>query len=128
MPHFVDSSSKGFNALAALNMGTIVKLNASGQVVVTTSAADIAIGTLTESVTAGRTANVKLRNGSGTLPVLLGGTVAVGALLVSNGAGAAVAATQATAGTQPTSQVIGIAVEAGVAGSIIEAIGTDFVY
>lgn len=114
MAHYVDGGSKGFPALAALTFGQIVKLNAAGQVIVTTAATDVAIGVVSEAVSAGRTANVRLRNASGTSNVVLGGTVAVNDALTSNATGQAI--TTVTAGNQ----VIGYAVEAGVAGQVIE--------
>lgn len=114
MPHYVDSGAKGFLAPAALALGTIVKLNASGQVVVAAAATDLLLGVVQEAAAAGRTANVRLRNANGTSNVLLAGTVAVNDAITSNAAGLGI--TTVTAGNQ----VIGYAVEAGVAGSIIE--------
>lgn len=114
MSHFVDSNSKGFLASTALAMGTIVKLNAGGAVLATAAATDVSIGVTVEAATAGRTVNVKMRNGGGTSPVVLGGTVAVGDALTSNASGAAI--TTVTTGNQ----VVGYAIEAGTVGQVIE--------
>jgi hypothetical protein len=128
MPHFVDSSSKGFTAAVAIAMGQIVKMSAANTVTPATAATDKVIGVALEACAAGRTVNIKLSNGSGTLPVLLGGTVALGDKLVSNGSGAGITGTQAGAGVVPTSNVVAIAVEAGVSGQIIEAMAADMIY
>ena len=61
-------------------------------------------------------------------PVILGGTVAVGAPLVSDSNGKAVSATQATAGAQPGSWVFAVARQAGVLGDIIEVEGAKIIY
>lgn len=114
MAHFVDGGSKGFAALAALPFGVIVKLNSAQQIVLATSATDTIIGIMAEAVTAGRTGNVRLRNAAGTSNVVLGGTVAIGDALTSTATGTAI--TTVTAGNQ----VIGYAIEAGVAGQVIE--------
>ncbi len=120
MAHFVTQGERGFPAGATLAFATIVKLNGAGAVIAAAAATDLALGVVSEAVSIGKTANVRLRNAEGTANVVLGGTVSVGSPLVSNASGAAVAATQAIAGAQPTQQLLGYALEAGVVGDIIE--------
>lgn len=127
MPHFVDSSSKGFSTAADLAMGVAVKPGATaGAVVVSTAATDKTIGFVTEAAKAGRTVNVKLLDGNGTVPVVLGGTVAIGDTLVVTAAGAVITGTQAGAGAQPVNRAVGIALEAGTIGQVIEAVPVSY--
>lgn len=121
------SGSKGFVATAALGRGILVKL-ASGNVVASAAATDATIGVTENSCEAGETVSVRLVNAQGTMQVKLGGTVAVGNLLVTNASGLAIAGTQAIAGAQPTSRVVGLALEAGVANDIIEVELMSFLF
>ncbi len=128
MAHFVEGSAKGFVSTVALTMGTAVKLSAYNTVIPSTAATDASIGYVLEDAAIGRTASVKLLNGTGTAPAICGGTVTLGAFLVSNATGQVVVATQAGAGVQPTGNVIGVALEAGVAGQVIEVMPVSFKY
>lgn len=128
MAHFVEGSTRGFVSASALAMGTAVKLSAANTIVASAAAGDSTIGYVLEDAAAGRTVSVKLLNGGGTSPAICGGTVTLGALLVSNASGQVVVATQTGAGAQPTSRIIGIAIEAGVAGQVIEVLNETFVY
>lgn len=94
----------------------IVKLNSSRQVILTAAATDQLLGVVANVPDAGTNApvDVCVRNAEGTFKVQCGGTVAVGDRLTSDAAGKAI--TTVTAGNE----VLGIAVEAGVAGQVIE--------
>lgn len=116
-----EGSAKGYVATAALAEGLAVKISA-GNVVVATAATDAIIGITQGKYAAGETASIKLRSGSGTVKVKLGGTVTVGAKLTSNGTGALIATTTAA------NEVIGVALEAGVSGDFIEAMPANFLY
>ena len=119
MSQYNAGGDKGYVATAALGDGVIVKI-ASGEVVVAAAATDKFIGVTVGAVGAGETANVRLRSAEGTIKVKAGGTVAVGDYVTSNASGQAVTATAAAAGAVPTSEVLGVAVEAGVSGDLIE--------
>lgn len=120
MGQHTEGNNKGYVATAALGEGVIVKI-ASGQVVVATAAGDKFIGvTVGGAVAAGETGSIKLRSSAGTAKVKAGGTIAVGDYLTSNATGLAIVATAAIAGAVPLSEVLGMAVEAGVANDFIE--------
>lgn len=116
-----EGSSKGYVATAALLEGYAVKLSA-GQVVVATAATDAIIGVTQGKYAAGETASIKLRSGSGTVKVKLGGTVTVGARVTANGTGLLVATTTAA------NEVVGVALEAGVSGDFIEIMPANTLY
>lgn len=107
----INSDFRGRLAAAAILAFSIVKADASGLAVVATAATDKLLGTSDElDHVAGEMVDIAI----GPVPfVRLGGTVAVGDWLTSNGTGAAIATT--TAGNQ----VIGRAEVAGVAGDVI---------
>lgn len=114
------SGSKGFKATAALSRGFLVKL-VNGEVVVATAATDNILGIVENDVKAGQVASVRLINAQGTAQVKLGGTVSGGSsVLTSDGAGRAIASTAAAAGAVPSSRVVGLALEDGVSGDIVE--------
>lgn len=120
-----DMSAGGTFATAqslTTTQGIVVKLDASnpGQFVPASAAADLAIGVVLDQPQAGQVGTIRLLNASGKSYVQLGGTVAIGAALVANSKGQAVAATQAAAGAQPVQNLLGYATEAGTAGAIIE--------
>lgn len=114
MAHYVDGSSRGFAAGTALALGTIVKSTTANVAVAAAAATDVLLGTITETVAINKTANVRLRNASGTSNVLLAGTVAIGDAITANASGLGI--TTVTAGNQ----IVGFALEAGVAGDVIE--------
>lgn len=114
-----EGSAKGYVATAALLEGYAVKI-ASGQVVVATAATDKIIGVTQGKYAIGETASIKLRNGNGTVKVKLGGTVAVGDRLTSAADGRLITTTTAA------NEVVGVALEAGVANDFIEAAPAGF--
>lgn len=107
---------------------TVVKLNASGQVVPVTAGTDDALGILYNCPDASGTADVIAVNQQGSAKITAGGTITRGALVTYNGSGKAVAATQTTAGAQPTVRVIGRALEAAVNGQVIAIQSLFFLY
>lgn len=122
MSQFVEGSTKGYIATAALGEGIAVKLS-SGNVVVATAATDKIIGvTQGGAVAAGETATIRLRSATGTVKLKAGGTIAVGDRLTSNATGQAIATTTAA------NEVIGFAIEAGVSGDFVEAIPANTLY
>lgn len=128
MPHFLEGSAKSATAATALSMGTVVKLTAYNTVAAAAAATDNILGYVMEDAAAGRAVSVKLLNGSGTAPAVAGGTITIGSYVTSNGTGQVIAATQAAAAAQPTTRVIGLAVEAGVAGQVIEVEPLNFIF
>lgn len=127
MSQYNASGHKGYKATAALTKGTVVKL-ASGEVVVSTAATDKSIGVVVADVVAGEMADVRLFSAQGTSKVRAGGNVSVGAYLVADADGEAIAATQAAAAAQPTSFVFGQALEAGADNDLIEISNVSFIY
>lgn len=107
----INADFRSYTAEGAIPAYSVVKPGASGGVVIATAATDKLIGTSDElAKSTGEMADIAL----GPLPkVRLGGTVAAGDWLTSNGSGAAIATT--TAGNQ----VIGRAEIAGVSGDVI---------
>lgn len=94
----------------------IVKLDTNGEVALASAATDAFIGVLQNKPKAGETAEIRLVNAEGTLKVVLGGTVAKDAMVTADSAGKGVSTT--TVGNY----VLGMALEAGVAGDIIEVL------
>lgn len=127
MSQYNVSGHKGYKATAALAKGVLVKLS-SGEVVVATAATDKVIGVTTAAVGAGEMADIRLVSAQGTSKFTAGGNIAVGDLLTGAAAGKVVLATQAAAGAQPTSVIVGRALEAGVSGDLIEAENLSFLY
>ena len=117
MAVYTDSPRRGFVAAAdySAKQYHIVKLGTNdNEVTLATAATDVLLGTLMNTPTAGDTAEVQLRGKGGTAKVKLGGTVAKGDRLTTDGNSKAIATT--TAGNQ----VLGIALYAGVANDVIE--------
>lgn len=100
----------------------IVKLNSSDEVVAATAATDVILGVLDNTPADGESASVWLRSANGTFKVKLGGTVAIGDAVTSNGSSVGIATT--TAGNQ----ILGYAVQAGVSGDIIEVMPSTAKY
>lgn len=98
----------------------VVKTDANGKYVLAAAATDNIRGVLVNAPKSGETADVTNINGSGTFKVIAGGTITKDALLTSDASGKAVAATQTTAGSQPTVRVFGRARAAAVSGDIVE--------
>jgi hypothetical protein len=113
MSQFNTSGTKGYVATAAVGEGIIVKLS-SGQAVVATAATDKFIGVTMNKAAAGETASIRLRSSQGTIKVKAGGTIAVGDKLTTNGSGQAIATV--TAGNE----ILGMALEAGASGDMVE--------
>jgi hypothetical protein len=105
--------------LASAAMATrflIVKFGADADhITISTAATDVLLGVCTDEATAAEDpVNVALiGSATGTLRVALGGTVAAGDLLTSDGAGKAVTASS-------TNKIVGRALGAGVDGEVIE--------
>lgn len=114
MSQFNAGSEKGYVAAVDIPNGTAVKFGANGTVTPATAATDAIIGVTNGKAYADKIANVRLRSAEGTVKVLLGGTVNAGDRVTSNGSGQAITTT--TAGNE----VVGIAVEGGVAGDLVE--------
>lgn len=127
MSQYNASGHKGYIATAALRAGVLVKLS-SGQVVVATAATDKIIGSVVNEVDAGDMADVRLLSAQGTSKMRAGGNVAVGDLLTSDADGEVILATQAAAGAQPTSVIVGRALEAGADNDLIEVENLCFLY
>lgn len=127
MSQFNAGPSKGFVATSALREGIGVKLS-SGQVVAATANTDDVIGFTMNSCEAGETVSVRLINAQGTTKARAGGNISVGNYLTVDGDGEVVAATQTTAGSQPTVTVVGQALEAGVDNDLIEILPMYFLY
>ena len=115
MSVFQEGRHLSFNAGADLSSSQycIVKLS-SGNVVLAAAGTDFALGVLANAPKQNDIADVVGRNSHGTFKVLLGGTVAAGDTLSSDSSGHAV--TDTTAGHE----TLGIALEAGVSGQIIQ--------
>lgn len=114
MAHYVEGSFKGYTAGATLTNGQAVKLNSTLQVIPASAATDKIIGVVNQDVTNGWSTDVRLRSATGTICIKAGGTIAIGDAVTSDTAGLGVATT--TAGNQ----IIGYALEAGVAGAQVE--------
>ena len=124
-PSGTDFTSSGTTFNAPYLVG---KLNASKQWITVTATTDPAVGVLYNCPDANGTADVLSINQQGTGKITAGGTIALNALITFNSSGQAVAATQTTAGSQPTVLVIGRALEAGVSGQVIEYQSLNFLY
>lgn len=124
MPRYRDQGNMGFISTGDLsantNIGKLVKLDASGQIVLAAAATDKVIGVLLDNPGTGQTGTVRLLSAAGTLPIQFGGNVAAGDILVSNASGQAITGTKAAAGAQPVSIVVGVALEAGATGELHE--------
>jgi hypothetical protein len=107
----------------------IVKQSADDTVVLASAATDKVVGVIANKAKSGELVEVIRFNGGVTFKVVLGtGGATRGAFLVADANAAAVIATQQTAGQQPTSMIIGRALQAGSAGDIIEVEGGVFAF
>jgi hypothetical protein len=86
------------------------------QVVVASSATDAVIGVLMNAPVATDNAVVRLRNASGTMPVMAGGTITAGDRVTCNASGQVITTT--TSGNE----VVGIAKYSAATGQIVEVI------
>jgi hypothetical protein len=107
---------------------SVVKLNGSGQVVSVAATTDDPLGILYNCPTASGTADVVAINAQGSVKIQCGGNISLGAYVTFNSSGLAVAATQTTAGQQPSVRVIGRALEAGSNGKVISILPMYFLY
>ena len=125
----VSNSPRSLNLSAAADLSTkqyyLVKQTSDTACNLSSAATDKVLGSLQNKPRSGETAEIAVE---GNFKVILGGTVAVGAPLVSDSNGKAVSATQATAGAQPGSWVFAVARQAGVLGDIIEVEGAKIIY
>lgn len=115
---FVTSRERAFQAGAdeTASQYLIVKLNSSGQYILSSAATDKHIGIAMEAPGSLDYGGVALFNAEGTLNVYAGGTIAIGDFLTANSSGQAVTTT--TGGDQ----VIGQAIKAAVTGDLVEFI------
>jgi len=102
-----DLSAKQYN---------FVKLNSSGQAVVCAAATDLPIGILQNNPTSGSECEILITGGS---KLVLGGTVAAGAIVSPSAAGAGVAVVH---GTDTTKYAMGQAVTGGASGEIVTVV------
>lgn len=100
-----------------------------GQAVLAAAATDAILGVLDE-VPQGASGAVSIAHvsGSGVGKVRAGGNITIGQYLTATSNGKAVAATQQTAGQQPTTRVFGRALEAGEDGKVIRYEKMNFLY
>lgn len=117
----MSQSTKGFSktltsaADLSAKTGYIVKLDTSGNLVVATAGTDTTIvGVLDDAPNAGGSGTGCTYQFLGTAKVVLGGTVAIGDWLTSTTGGVAITT------TTDGNRTIGMALEAGVTGDIIE--------
>ena len=105
-----------------------VKLNGSGKAVACSANTDEIIGILMNCPASGDTADILAINAQGSGKVQAGGTIAVGNYLCMDSSGHAVAATQTTAGSQPTVRVFGRALTAAASTDLVEFECMFFLY
>lgn len=127
-------------ALAGANLSTspyyIVKLNSTGQAVLTAAATDDIAGVLDDiqqsspvpQSTSGGLVSIAVVNGTGTFKVIAGASIAKDAYLTSNGSGQAVTAVQTVGGTAPSVRVFGRARTAANSGDVVEYIKMFMLY
>lgn len=130
MASFVEGSYRSFKAGADLSDKAfyVVKTNTNGEVVLAGAATDAIEGVIETPVKQGDTASVAVVSGDGSFKVKISGAVAKGAYLAAGTGGKAVAATQSTAGAQPSVRVFGRALAAGADGDVIEYTKCNFLY
>lgn len=119
MSQQIEGNTRTFKAAVDLStkLFYIVKLTAANTVNLAAAATDAAImGVINRKPAAAVGANIEvlLRTGAGTGKVILGGTVSRGDRLTTNASGQAITTTTAA------NEVIGMAIEAGVSGDVIE--------
>jgi hypothetical protein len=102
-----DLSAKQYN---------FVKLNSSGLAVVVAAATDLPIGILQNAPLSGQEAEILVSGGS---KLVLGGTVAIGAVVGTSSAGAGVAIVH---GTDTTKFALGQALLGGASGEIVTVV------
>lgn len=107
---------------------TVVKLDASGNVINVAATTDDPVGILYNCPDASGTADVLAVNQQGSAKIVCGGTISRGAYVTFNTSGQAVAATQTAGGSQPAVRVIGRALEAGSTGKLIAIESLYFLY
>lgn len=108
-----ENSRKTFTAAAAVGPDALVRLTAAG--VEPCDAGELPIGgTETGAAQAGDCIGVRLMNTPGTVEVTCGVAVTTGVLLTTGAAGAVALHTEGT-------PIVGVALNNGVAGSVVEA-------
>lgn len=117
MSQYNTSGHKGFVATAALEKGIAVALS-GGEVVSATAGTAVILGVTTHAVDAGQVVDVRLRSAQGTSTAQAGGNVAVGDAVTATTGGQVITTTTAN------DQIVGYALEAGVAGDFIEVLNT----
>lgn len=115
------SGRRSFKAGADLSASQYlaVKLDANGNVVLATAATDQVIGFIENAAKINDTADVLLRNCSGSYKVKAGGTVAIGQKVTVDATSRVIWIT----GTPVAgNEIVGVALEAGVVGQVIEVL------
>ena len=123
-----DFTSGGTTFLAPYTFVKLVITSGIQYVTPVTATTDAAIGVIYNCPDASGTADVVAINQAGSYKVTAGGSISAGAFVTYNSSGQIVAATQTTAGSQPTVRVVGIATTAAVSGQVIPIINTFFLY
>lgn len=130
--HYESSGQKAYNTGATDFTGKqfyLVTLSAGVLAIATSATQGLILGALLDEGTPGQNVMVRLLSCQGTYNAVAGAAISQGALLTLNASGQVVAATQSTAGAQPTQQVVGRALEAAAgAGQIIEIMPVNFSY
>lgn len=106
--------SRKATASLAASQYCAVKLDTNSQAVLATSATDVAVGFVQNAPVANDTADIAVRNGSGTHKAKAGAAFAVGVRLTIDAAGRVITA-PATAGTE----IVGVSWEAATAANQI---------
>lgn len=116
MAGYTQSERRSFKAAADLTalQFTAVKLDSNGNIVAAVAATDQVIGFTENAPKLNDTGDVYLRNGSGTCKAKAGATFAPGVKLMIDASGRVI--TAATTGNE----IVGISIEAGVVGQIVE--------
>lgn len=137
-PSGYDFTSSGTVTACAYQIVKFGSSTTAGQVVLAAASSDSIIGVMRNCPTATNSpysgpfqtyADVHSINAVGTFKVQAGGSFSVGAYLTANSSGLAVAATQTTAGSQPTVRVFGQATQASTgAGQIVQYQCMNFLY
>lgn len=93
--------------------GYLVKMSADDTVVLAAAATDEIIGALVTEAKQGDVVSVANPT-QGTFKVIAGGSISRGNRITSDSAGKGIAATQAIAGAQPTTRVVGSSIQGSV--------------
>ncbi len=121
MSTYTEGSNRAYVAAADIPAFTAVKTDANNKLVAAAGALDKTVGVVHTKVKSGNSADVRLRSAAGTAQILCGATVAKDAYILVDAAGRATTAGSGTGGAQTAGdQIIGVALEAGAVGAVIE--------